>query len=234
MWTLRYSAVLLSCPSPCYAPPAVSFPALLLLAAAASAVSIEDARGVSTDEQAALVRALSDAVERHAGPTNDALKLRLLGVPTRIRVLALREQTKKTGEVDLPRAREKWPAALSTLAAALYEPKPLPPPVVEKSPPTQPQQSLVHDPAKSTAVPSDSGSYIPWIAAGAGVVALAVGTGFGFSSRGARDQALERPHSDEQNAALEDRAVGHGWAANILFGTGLVAIGTGVVLYALD
>jgi hypothetical protein len=210
----------------------VPAPALALLVATVQAVSVEDARGVSADDQAALVRALSEAVERRAGPVEDSLKLRLLGVPTRIRVLAVREPGKKTGEVDLPRAREKWAPVLDTLAATLFEPRP--PPLVEKKAEAPPRPSLVHDPVKSTDVPSDRVSYAPWIVVGAGVVALAVGTGFGISSRGARSEALERPHSAEMNAALEDRAVGHGWAANILLGSGLVAIGTGVVLFVID
>lgn len=238
----------------------------LALISSSVAVRVEDTRSVSADDQASILQALSEAIEARSGRSaavdrgackkkercvgevaqrtqaEDVVSLRMLGVPTRIRILAEREgakagagdAAKKSAEIDLPRSRDGWGQALAALAEELFEAKPLPAVVAETPPLNAAPQVTATQPIESTAGQSDTRALIPWIAIGAGVVCLAVGTGFGLSSRGARDEALAGPHDDSENRALEDRAIGHGLAADIMFGLSALGIGGGVVLLALD
>jgi hypothetical protein len=77
-------------------------------------------------------------------------------------------------------------------------------------------------------------NYAPWLLAGAGVVVVAVGVGFGASSRGARSSAANEPHTPEELADLEDRAIGHGIAANVMFGIGGAGVLGGLIWWLAD
>jgi hypothetical protein len=230
----------------------------LVLISASVALRVEDSRGVSADDQTAIMTAISEAIAERSGrdaavdkgackkkercaadvaqrtQAEDVVFLRFLGVPTRIRILADRESTKfpakKHAEIDLPRSRDGWTPALASLAESLFEAKPLPA-VTETPPVGDPKTAeLVSDTAAKDDGQQDRVALAPWIALGGGALALAIGSGFGLSSRGARNEALRRPHSDAENMDLEDRAIGHGLAADVMFGVALVGIGAGVVL----
>ena len=64
---------------------------------------------------------------------------------------------------------------------------------------------------------------------GAGAAVLLGGTGFGVSSRSARSSAANEPHTVAELEDLEDRAVGHGIAANVLFGVGAAGLAGGLI-----
>jgi hypothetical protein len=234
----------------------------LALISASVALRVEDARGVSADDQAAILAAFSEAIAARSGrdaavdraackkkdrclaevaqrvQAEDVVFLRMLGVPTRIRIIAEREaakfSAKKTGEIDLPRTRDAWTPALASLAEALFEPKALP--MVRETPPIEEKKEIALVAANPQTGQEDSlRRYAPWIAIGAGAAAFAVGSVFGLSSRGARADALEPIERDETEFRdLEDRAQGHGLAANILFGAAVVGVGTGVVLLVIE
>lgn len=242
----------------------------LVLISASVALRVEDARGVSADDQAEILAAISQAVEAHSGraaavdrapckkkdrclaevaqrvQAEDVVFLRMLGVPTRVRIIAERQSAapvlgapsrpaeKKTGEIDLPRAREGWGPPLAALAGALFEAKVLPQ-VVEETPPLDAQpQVIAVAPPQPVEPPSVLREYAPWIAIGAGGLAAAAGVGFGLSARSARSSARDEPHTDREFEELEDRAFGHGLAANVLFGAAVIGAGTGVVLLLLE
>jgi hypothetical protein len=69
----------------------------------------------------------------------------------------------------------------------------------------------------------------PWAVLGGSAIAGVVGIGFGVSSSDARDHAASEPHTNQELADLDDRAFGHGLAANILFGVAVAGVATGVV-----
>jgi hypothetical protein len=205
-------------------------PALVLSIAASVEIRIEDSRGVSSDDGAAILAALREAIDdRTNDPGGEGLRptdvvlVRLIGVPTRIRLIAERRGAREAhSEVDLSRAKGSWSTSLAGVAKELFPEEPLPPPVAPPPP-------LVPPP-----LPPEEPSLAPWIVVGAGAVALAVGAGFGFSSRGARSSAANEPHTPEELADLEDRAIGHGIAANVLFGVGAAGVAGGLIWWLLD
>ncbi len=211
-------------------------------------VAVTDARGLSDDDLEAVVtgvvasldartgravrdkgpacsgdRACIDAVRARTA-TRDVVTLRLIGVPTRVRVLASRNG-EAPHTVDVDRAQEGWGAAWSGLAEALFPaPPPVAPPPVASVPPPSIPPPQVAPPVIVTPPPEGaSPSVAPWIIAGAGVAALAVGVGFGLSSRGARATAANEPASPRELDDLESRAQTHGVIANVAFGSAFVA-----------
>jgi hypothetical protein len=173
----------------------------------------------------------------------DILFIRFLGVPTRIRLLIelfpLRATVaSKTVELDLTRTRSSWAATLAGVAAELFPKREQPVAQPARSPELQPPPEktppeIAVAPTSREPEEEDDG-WIPWAVIGTGVVVGAVGIGFGVSSRNARSEAISGPHTDAENAALEDRAIGHGIAANVMFVGAAIAIGAGVVLELLD
>jgi hypothetical protein len=230
---------------------------LALLFATSVEVRIEDTRGVSSDEARTIADGLRAAIAaRSGGPVEieskspcgqteacigeleksgatDFVFVRLIGVPTRIRLIAERAGGRaERSEVDLTRARGSWPVVLGGVAEHLF-PEPMvapppPPPAVIASPP--PPGIAVPPPAP----PEEAASYAPWLLAGAGAVVLAVGVGFGASSRGARNAAANEPHTPEEIADLEDRAIGHGIAANVMFGVGGAGLLGALIWWLVD
>jgi hypothetical protein len=226
------------------------------LISATFVVHVEDVRGVSADDESAILAAFSRAIETRSGRkgsidlagckkkdrcaaelaersgAEDVVFVRMIGVPTRVRILVERQPQKTAAEADLPRSRDGWEPVLAGLAEALFpEAKPRSETVATVGPKPEPPRVK---PEPAPAVEPESSSLLPWIAFGAGAVALSVGTGFGLSSRDARDDARSRPHSDMENDALSDRAIGHGLAANVMFGTAVIAVGAGVLLLVLE
>lgn len=211
-------------------------------------VALTDARALSDDEVEAVVTGIVAALDARTGraervpsracegrsPCVDAVRvrLRLIGVPTRVRVIA----TLDDGEpitVDVDRAPDTWPEAWADLAASLF---PAPPPVVAPPPPPIAPPPVAPPPVAPPPPIADpvveSPSLAPWIAAGASAAALAVGVGFGLSSRGARTTAANEPATPRELADLESRAQTHGVVANVSFGAAVLA-GVAAVAFAV-
>jgi hypothetical protein len=70
---------------------------------------------------------------------------------------------------------------------------------------------------------------------GSGVVALAVGIGFGIDSHAARETAAKPPmHTPQEIDALRSRAIGHAAIADVLYIVSAVGVGAGLVWLAVD
>lgn len=214
-------------------------------------VAIEDTRGMSDDEVAVITRRLVVALDDRAGgavadsaePCERAdrclddrrrrtaarvlVLVRLIGVPTRIRIIAERidaDGTPRSVALDLARNRTTWPSSFQRIAAELF-PERLAPPRVARASPTE----IAKPPPEP-----EGPSVAPWIAAGVGAAALVTGIAFGVSSQGARSDAASMPTTPEQLDGLERRAIDHGIVANVAFSAALVAGVTGLVLHALE
>ena len=228
---------------------------LALLFATSVEVRVEDARGVSSDEARTIAEGLRAAIAERSGSdvviqskspcgqtpsciaelmksgATDFVFVRLIGVPTRIRLIADRAGAQESrSEVDLTRARGSWPVVFGGVAEHLFPEPPPPPPAAIVAPPPPP--AIAPPPLEPVA--EEGPNYAPWLLAGAGVVVLAVGVGFGASSRGARSAAANEPHTDEELADLEDRAIGHGIAANVMFGVGGAGVLGAVIWWLID
>ena len=108
-------------------------------------------------------------------------------------------------------------------AATPAEPPPPPPPMVAMAPALPPPTPVP---------PSPSGSRTTgWIVGGAGVAALAVGTGFGIASLVSYNDAgrLCPSHAGCSDAAMSARAGADtkAWVANIALGVGVVGVAIG-------
>jgi hypothetical protein len=236
------------------------------------AIHVDDARGLSNQDLEQLTDALKRAIEDRSGqnatvdaadpPTctasdrcvdrirsrtesGDVVFLTLIGVPTRIRVVAERvAETKITPtarvETDLLRAERTWSETLGAIAAKLFPEgatiatTTADTPSIEASRAVQATPNLVPPERVETTPPAKSVSVLPWAAIGAGAVALAVGVGFGLDSKAARDSAANMPHTSSEIDDLRGRAIGHAWVANILYGVALVGVGVGVGLLVFD
>ena len=228
---------------------------LAFLVVASVEVRVEDARGVSSDEARTIADGLKSAIAERAksdvavqskspcGQTpaclaelsksgaTDFVFVRLIGVPTRIRLIVERVGAQDgRSEVDLTRARGSWPVVFGGVAEHLFPEAPPPPPTIAPPPPPPPEIA----PPPPTPVIETSFNYAPWLLAGAGVVVVAVGVGFGASSRGARSSAANEPHTMEELTDLEDRAIGHGIAANVMFGIGGAGVLGGLIWWLAD
>jgi hypothetical protein len=234
------------------------------------AVRVEDARGVSEKDLDLLTRALVQAVGERAGEeavldrgppcesadrclgeirarsgTSEVILVRLIGVPTRIRLIAERLTVDRTepvasAEVDLLRTQTTWSSQLSLLAERLMpEPiakKPLADALPEPQPEPQPEPPLQRvaplEPRPATETRIDP---LPWVAIGAGAVALGVGIGFGVDSHAARETAAMPPmHTPQEIDALRSRAIGHAAIADVLYVLSAIGVGAGVALLAID
>lgn len=224
--------------------------ALALLMVGSVEVRLEDARGLSSDDVRTITTSLAEAIEARTksrvtvarkspcgqdsacvqrllteGSSTDLVFLRLIGVPTRIRLIADRAGREEArAEVDLSRTRGSWAMVLGGVAERLFPAPPPPPPKITVAPPPPP----LAPPPPPPPVETES-AYGPWLLAGAGAAVLIAGTGFGISSRTARSSAAEEPHTPAELADLEDRAVGHGIAANVMFGVGGAGVVAGLI-----
>lgn len=229
-------------------------------------IAIEEARGVSGEDVSSIAEGLVEAVSARTGAakidtgprceradrciddvrrrvgTSDLLLVRVIGVPTRLRLFVTHvaaDGTKRDEAVDVARSRGKWAPAWRRLAATLFDAKPeVPPPpppplAASPPPPPSPPPSIVAPPPPA-APPEADPSIGPWIVLGASVATLATGIGFGFSSRGARQTAANEPKTPSELRDLEDRAIDHGTIANVMFGTSAVAAGAGIVWLLLE
>jgi hypothetical protein len=83
--------------------------------------------------------------------------------------------------------------------------------------------------------PAEQRSIVPWVVGGAGIVALGVGTYFGFRALAKANDAKEGcPKSicnEQAGATAADDAHSAAKASNISFALGAAAVATGVVLY---
>jgi serine/threonine-protein kinase len=127
--------------------------------------------------------------------------------------------------------------ALETEPAARTNPPAQPasaralPSVRVASPPKVPP----HGASPEEKTPKDSLPVAGLIAGGAGVVALGVGVGFGFSSLASyaeADELCPSPHLDCSDGAISKRTSAEraAWISNIAFGVGLVGVGAGAYL----
>lgn len=229
--------------------------ALALLLIGSVEVRLEDARGLSSEDVRTITAELGEAIEVRTSSTvsverkspcgqdsgciqrllteggcTDVVFLRLIGVPTRIRLIADRFGGAETrAEVDLPRTRGAWTMVLGGVAKRLFPEAPPPPPQLAVAPPPP----AVTRPPPPPPVEEES-SYAPWLLAGAGAAVLIAGTGFGISSRTARSAAADEPHTPAELADLEDRAVGHGIAANVMFGVGGAGLAAGLIWWLVE
>ena len=236
----------------------------LLFFGASVALYVEEARGIGAADRAALLAlAVSvlgaagvepvvdqgpcaeparcvEGIRRRTG-ASDVVRLRILGVPTRIRVDARRVgasgYTVASGHADLSRDRARWQRALEGLALILFPPNPVapaeapPPPPVSEAPPAV---SIDLTAAPAPAEPGRIGLVAPLVVGGAGLVVAAAGFAFGASSDAARRDVETMPHSPAETTSLLDRTHDHGLAATVLVSAGAVAVVTGVILLLVD
>jgi hypothetical protein len=250
----------------------------LLAVGSGVVIHVDDARGVADPDVAQLTSTLRRAIEARSGQaaivdtskspcaaadrcldgirqrteSDEVVFLTLLGVPSRIRLLAERVKRRSASpsekaEIDLGRAQSAWREKLGLVAAQLF-PEPAAPPLetpessARPTPPSNEARAAAPlepkpAPAAQAEAPREPASgfnYVPWLSIGTGVAALAVGTGLGLSARAARDSAASMPHTSAEIEDLRSRAVGHGLAADILFGVSALAIGLGIALLLFD
>ncbi len=156
--------------------------------------------------------------------TEDVVLLRLYSGPTKIRLIA--ERLSLDGlrdahlEENVPRDADQWATTISAIASHLF---PEPP---------QPEEDATIAAVAPSVTRSSVGflDVAPWVVLGTGVAALAVGAGFGFSSRAARRDLLKNQSGDETFDDTFHRMQTHGRIANGMFIGGAVAIATGGVL----
>jgi hypothetical protein len=151
--------------------------------------------------------------------------LRVFGGPTKIRLIAERLEPNgksTTAQRNLPRDREPWPEELASLALELY-----PTPLAREG------EELVQAPI-GRSVEADTGSYYPLIPIGAALVLAGVGVGFGLSSASASDRIMSVQLGNEEYESELTRSEDHRVVAFVLFGSALVAVITGVILWVAD
>ena len=153
---------------------------------------------------------------------SELVYLRVLGGPTKIRLIAERLQPGRAHPPltrTLPRDQPSWAAELAELAAALY-PEVLPPP------PEDPALVAIPPPPAP-----ESNAWVPLVPIGVGVAVAGVGVGFGLSSRSTREtlETTSLPEAEYQDGLSKMRT--HGLVANVLLGTAVVAVATGLVLW---
>jgi len=130
----------------------------------------------------------------------------------------------------LQAAPDAAPVAAPPVAAAAVV-APAPPPAAAPAP-----QAAAPPPAAPAAPPSEErASPIPWVVGGAGVVALGVGTYFGFRAISKANDAEDICPKGICNTAEGETAASDAHSAakisNISFVLGAAAVATGVVLY---
>lgn len=245
-------------------------PLLAILAVGAGvAIHVDDARGVSPDEAATLTTELQGVLRTRSGQrvaldeertapctasdrcvgeirtrtdAGDVILVTLLGVPTRIRMVAERFRGGQSAsaehvELDLDRRQGDWHTQLVGAVARLFPESIVTAAVggdrgrlASEPDPGDEVAPGVTDLRAPAPQPRDGPSVAPWVAIGAGAVALAVGIGFGLDSRAARNSAATQPHSPAEIDDLRSRAIGHGIVADVMFGLSVVGVGTGLAL----
>ncbi|MBK6683772.1 MAG: hypothetical protein IPG45_04810 [Deltaproteobacteria bacterium] len=163
----------------------------------------------------------ADEVRQRTGAA-ELVYLRVLGGPTKIRVIAERLQPGQPHPPitrTLPRDQPSWAQELAELATALY-------PEVLPAPPPEPALVAL-PPAPAPA----ANRWVPLVPIGVGVALAGVGVGFGLSSRSARDTLETTSLSDEEYQQGLSTMQTHGLVANLLLGTAVVAVAAGVVLW---
>lgn len=197
-----------------------SLVALCVVLNAAGYARVVESEDLDPADASAIVRALDAAIERRIGATEAAAQevtVKLFGGLTLIRLLAERGDISRI-EIDLPRDRDQWLDPLDTAARALF--------------PELPKTEMVVATA-TTAPAAAERSIAPWVVFGVGAVALAVGTGFGLSSRSARSQSTALMPGAEFER-LADRTQSHAIVADVFFAVALLGGGTAAVLLGLE
>lgn len=195
--------------------------AALLLSLALAHVRVVESADLSDPDASRLVAALEAAIERRIGAENAAkeeVKLQLFGGLTRVRLIGDRAAIHAGAEVVLEDS-ETWTDGLDVFVRELF-------------PDGTWSEVQVSDPllvATSTpaAAPKER-SVAPWILAGASVVALGVGFGFGASSNHA---ATQSQIIGEDYELWADRKVAHAITADIFFALAAVGAGTALALW---
>ena len=218
-----------------------------LLLTAGIALHVEESRGISAEETLALLTITKNAlIEAEGGPVvvstdlpgacqvterctvmlktesgeRHVLYLRLLGIPTRIRVIGERDAGDKS-QIDLPRDRSKWPSRIQTFARELFPVPPAP----SASPIASP---AAVGPAAPVAEPSIK-PFVGWTLVGSGVAFGLVGGVFGVQNHLVRQSAAETADANTY-ADLDRQAHLTGVGANVLYGAAIAAVAAGVVL----
>lgn len=201
--------------------------ALCVVLNAAGHARVVESEDLESAEASAIVRAFDASIERRIGAQEAAAQevtVRLFGGLTLIRLIAERADAPGGAarvEVDLPRERDLWLEPLELAARALF-------PELPKT------DAITATATATTAAPAaKERSLTPWIVLGASAAALAVGTGFGLSTRSARSQSEALPPGAEFDR-LADRTQAHAIVADLFFLAALIGGGTAAVLYGLE
>lgn len=207
---------------------------LLALLATPPAVEVTVARGVSAPEVHTIQTLAAKTSSCAATASGDRITLRVVGGPTRIRVVARRMRgvvAVGKASADLERGAP-WRPSMDGLTRVLF-PKsacsPLSAPV-EASTRVAPPEAIV---APVIAEPTPIDPW-PWVILGSGVALAGAGVGFGLESRSARAAAEAGPLPDAEYDRLRDRTKSTGLAANILFSTAAAAAVVAVAWWIVD
>lgn len=235
---------------------------LALLLFAQVAVHVEDARGLEDTDRDQLLQVFGESIKELVGsqpvisrdPCTSAEKcqeevkkktgarevvhLRLIGVPSRIRVVAERESERggpmRRAQADLTREQSSWRGSLDGVALVLFPSGDRPPPIAAapKDPTPPIEQTITANPIVDPIAPppEDEGpNYLPWVAFGGSAVALGLGAFFGVRANNARSDGETNPHTTQEVSELQDSAYNNGLAANVLFGVAAVGVVAGVM-----
>lgn len=239
----------------------------LILAASTVAVHAEESRDLPPDDVRALLGMLSSAIQRrteqapvvqpfaggspctdrsrcllevlHATGAREVVPVRILAVPSRIRVIAelrnARLDVLRRAQVDLAREPSQWPASLDAMALALF-PANSPPsltPALDAAPEARPRVAPPLLEPDLVAESEVEPRRWPWWLVGGGAVAGGVAIALGVENASARDEGERSPLPPARVEALQDTTRATGLGANILFGVAATSIITGAVFLVL-
>ncbi|MEQ9504114.1 MAG: hypothetical protein RIT81_45085 [Deltaproteobacteria bacterium] len=200
---------------------------LLTMLAAPPAVEVTVARGVSAPEVHTIQTLAAKTSSCAATVSGDRITLRVVGGPTRIRVVARRMRgvlAVGKASADLERGAP-WRPPMERLTHALF-----PDSDCSAPPAVAPPEAIV---APVIAEPTSIDPW-PWVMLGSGVALAGAGVGFGLESRSARAAAEAGPLPDAEYNRLRDRTKSTGLAANILFSTAAAAAVVAVAWWIVD
>jgi hypothetical protein len=230
---------------------------LLLTTGATLVLHVEEKIGVSQEDLDASLQGLKSAITARTGPIDVVLTsaaqlvcsdraacveeirsqrggveivfLRVLGIPSTIRMIAERAGREGKSHVDLERKQPFDATALDALAAELF-PERVEPPLAAKPaaiPPEGPRPDLVATSAPATPAPSGP-RLLPWALLGGSAVAAGLGLAFGFQNAHVVREG-EATFDPARRAQLQGETFSTGLAADILFGVAIVgAVAAGV------
>ena len=258
----------------------------LLLVGASVALSVEQVRGVSDPDVEVFLSQLATSVADKAGRqtlrdrggdectsddrcadqirgrsgADEVLFVRLIGVPSRIRIVAERVSpaggVPRRATIDLTRNQSSWASSLDGLALNLF---PDPPADARdkredlgyrlavasqaqaaEPPAAPPAPTAAAAPPEAVRVEAqveaeaEGGSVWPWVLIGSSVAVTGVGVYFGVKSQQARDDGTTQALPGDQVDDYNDRIKANGLAANILWGTAGAMLTAGIVWLILD